>query len=197
MLLAIHQFSAMILAADYSWSARQELPEDLPYSVSSLFRRLYMGLPQAVGALPGYQAVLGLDDPKRIGGVEFRDIGPIVLNSYVSRAAQHAPESVQMTIGRRGTELALLLDCLAHTWNGDHIADVLVETDTGTVTVPLRYGSEVRSASDPRETGLALREQGMSVVRVELGEQPVMIRSMTIIRRSPVAGLRLHGVSLL
>lgn len=197
MLLAVHQFSAMILAADYAWSARQEMPDDLPYSASMLFRRLYMGKPMAVGSVQGYQAVMGLDEPRRVGGIEFRDLGPVVLNSYVSTAARHAPESVKININRRGAELALLVDCLAHTWNGDHVADVLVETASGTVTVPIRYGSEVRSASDLRETGLALREDGMSVIRVDLGDQPVQVQSLTLIRRSPVAGLRLHGVSLL
>ena len=37
------QFSAMILAADYAWSGRTELPSKIGYEQTKVFNRLYKG----------------------------------------------------------------------------------------------------------------------------------------------------------
>jgi hypothetical protein len=48
MLKAQDQFSAMVLAGDYSWSARQDDLDELGYDPKQVFERMYFGKPQPV-----------------------------------------------------------------------------------------------------------------------------------------------------
>ncbi len=193
------QFAALVVAADYSWSGRKDDWNKLGYDPYQVFSQMYFSWPS--GLLPrfGQGATLGNGVDARIGQVEFRTFDPYSLRSVMTpELSQLPPNLLVSTPGLKGTELCLAVDTAEATDDNQSVADVVVDCGDGEpVRRTIYYGADVRAPTDPRITVLSPRVNGVSVVRIKLGDHPVDIRKITFNGTSSFAGLRLYGVTAL
>ncbi len=197
MVRELRQFTAIVTAADYAWSARTEMPKGLPYDASEVFRRLYSDTPSPVGAAPGIQIVVGAPLRKEtIGPVAFSVFAPVCLRTPLARDAAGAPNEVALPVNLKAREVALAVDCRAWVDDAEPVAEVEVELASGRkVTETLLYGAHLRSYADLRPTALTPRSGALSAVRARLGETPERVVRVAVRNLNPNAGLRLHGIT--
>jgi hypothetical protein len=196
MLNALHQFSAMILAAEYSWGGHQTPSKDLPYDPMDLLRKMYFGQPEPVRAVGG--AFLGGREglPLRIGSAVFRPFErPIVLQSSVLPGQQSSIREARVEFDRRATELVLAIDAQVAGDEGEHAADLVITFADGTTrTEAMRYGHHFRAFGDTKPVTYGERSEGRVALRIPLGGAKVL-RSVTIRQLNPYVGIRLHAAT--
>ncbi len=192
-----NQFTAMVLAADYSWSGRQTELKDLPYSAADVFRRMYFGTPQSPQPLAGHGFSLGQAMGKQVGTSRFQLGQPIALRSNVLSSSTLEPLESTVTLSGTGKTLALALDTVIHGEDGDEVGVIEVQLANGsTVDRPLVYGHQVRSRDDVGSCMFADRTDGISAITIDLGATPVGVKALKIKESNPFIGLRLLGVTL-
>ena len=148
----LRQFSAYVLAAEYAWSMREELPEDLPYEPDTVFAEAYFAesaspqdgalidLSRAVNHNRNQDFGLGAgwdlsDAPSgvnRLNGVEFDipDEGFVVVGGAMTN--NNAPGKITLeTDGLQGTHLALLHASVWDTYTETKVARVSVVYEDG------------------------------------------------------------------
>lgn len=196
---AFNQFSAMVLAADYSWSARQEPLDKLGYDPGEVLRRMYFDDPAPVSATRGIQTWFGGTPAEiTIGGNRFMAGTSLKLRSVLSKDGSGQPESVTVGLGGvKGSTLSLALTTQVKADDGETVADVTVELASGRkILVPIVYGREVRARSDSGICTLVVRDGGLSAVKIRLGSVPVGVKSITFHAQNPYAGLEIAAVSV-
>jgi hypothetical protein len=194
MLLNLDQFSAMILAADYAWSARQDPVANVGYDPGALFQRLYFGRPSPVRPIPGRS--VGNGEPFRVGTLGFRRLTPIRLRSLLVGSAVDAPSEIEIPVTGPVARLALALDAGVEAADGETIAEVAAEFADGTVVRrPLQYGRHVRTPADVRVVPYGLRQGELTGTVLELGRRG-NLRRLRIRSVGSSGGLGIHGVTL-
>ena len=196
------QFAAYTLAADYSWSGRTEMPNQLPYDSRVVLTKLYFSPPEPVKPVAG-TALMPVDRKeigrKKIGPVTFDLFEPIVMNTPLEPAAFNAPEEAGFVMNGKGRELVIAVDCWAWVKDNEPIAEIRVKTSDGRFFAKdILYGQHVRSSRDKRATLLAPRENGLSAFRMDLSDTGGSSRivEVRVRRKNAAAGLRIHGLTL-
>lgn len=188
------QFSAMVLAADYSWSTRYDAVEKLGYDPSQVFRSMYFGTPRSVVPLSGFQAFLGAPRQDLTDGdIRFKTGDPVAVRSLLS--APTAPSIADLQVAMKGRHLALALDTLDQCDVGELIAKITVRSPSGKdlAVQSIRYGRQVRAGFDPGAVPLADRANGLCFfefllpVESEIGDVRVECAASR-------GGLRVHGL---
>jgi hypothetical protein len=194
------QFASYVLAADYAWSGRQEMPDKLGYDPADVLRRLYFAPPESATSVAG-QAVLPegcTPGPKMsIDAARFTSFQPpLVLNTPLYPEGVEAPATAILSMGGLGaSEIALAVDCLAWVTEGDSVGSIDVVLEDGQVVHrEAIYGLHVRANRDERTTMISARENSLAVLRIALpaGAHLKEIRLTTL---SKTAGLRVHGIT--
>lgn len=202
MIREFHQFSAYVLAADYAWSGRQEMPDKLPYNPQDVLMRLYFAPPEPVSPIRG-QALTPMNQPVgeefRIGPAAFRRLPRTAgLSTPLDAQAATNPDELVYRLNLRSRELMLAVDCLAWVRENEELAEVLVKTaDQRIMRSVIRYGEHARMARDARPTLLSPRQSGLSAFRMSLmheGEAS-RITEVKVRRLHPAAGLRVHALT--
>ncbi|HWD40720.1 MAG TPA: hypothetical protein VG944_17865 [Fimbriimonas sp.] len=196
MLEGFDQYSAMILAADYSWSGRSESPDKLGYDPGQVFRKMYFGEPSPLTASPGF----GLG----ASGQAF-DIGQIRYGSPIDETVGSALSSsgasdLKFSVDAKGRELALAAETLVKAADdGEPVAEVTVTLADGrSVVKRLVYGRDIRSADDKTATALSDRNaDGLCGIVMRLGETPIAIQSISIKPLNGYTGMRVQGLELI
>lgn len=197
MLREFDQFAALILAGDYAWSGRQELPTELPYRPGDVLRALFYDQPAVTAFQPG--ALLARDvgsSRRRIGTVEYLLFEPIQLRDVLAPGGWAWPNQVTLQTDAPISHLALALD--VRNWVGEQqeIAEVEARLSDGSaVVLPIRYGLHVRAQRDGRAVLQAERGERMCSVRLAVGDGKVRLRRLIIRSKCDYAGLRIAGVS--
>ena len=195
------QFEAYLLAAEYSWSGRKELPKDLPYDVTDVLRRMFFAGPQAVRSQPGRAVAIEGHLPgkrHRVGAFTIESFEPVQLTGITKQSAKSAPSSLSIEIQEEARVIVVGLDCLAKMDDITHLGKINVQLTDGTiVSKSLEYGAHIRAVDDPAGSMVSPRHQGISAVVVSLGEDAVKVDSVTIEAENRAAGLRVHGLTLL
>lgn len=192
-----NQFAAMVLAGDYSWSARPEELKDLGYDPQAVLRQMYFGLPLPLGPLKGTRFSDGDGQDLKIGNTLFLLGSPIQLRSVIRAVASRAPESVVARLKGSGQHLAIAIDTLAALDEGAKVGELDIELADGSrIRKDLIYGQDVRAADDSGVTLFGERANGITGLTVQLANHPVEIRGLTLQSVDAVAGLRLHAVTL-
>jgi hypothetical protein len=198
MLAAMPQFSAMVLAADYGWSGRNDDPKDLGYDPTEVFREMYFGRPSPLVAsqgadLAGSDAGAGFT----IGNVKYGAGLSYALGSVL--AGGGGASTLDLTVVGKGTELAIAMETLAPAYDGDPVADVTIELANGSKVVKrLKYGEEVRAGSDKSGTSAADRNgDGVCSLRIDLGSRATAVRRILFEPLNTYAGLKVMGLELI
>lgn len=137
----IPQFSAMVLAADYSWSGRSELPDRLGYDPLDVFRRMYFRVPRALHSLPGSFVLWGRAGGEvAVHGVRFRP---------QDFASLSAPIQLDVPLGRG--RLWVLMAMEGGDRENEVVGGVELHYRDGSVgRTVIRYGQHVRAYFDSR-----------------------------------------------
>lgn len=187
------QFGAMVLAADYAWSGRKELPNELPYDPIDVFQKLYFGRPSPLYPMPG-SALGDNGSPFVVGGIRFAKPLSLEIASLIQPSAS-AGGTIDLDLNVKGRELDLAVATLAKEDEGSKVAEITVErTGAAPLTMTLLYGRDVRALDDP--AGLIRVERtpgGPSVVRFALGG--LTAKRILVKPLSRITGFRLMGVT--
>lgn len=198
MVKAIDQFSAYVLAAEYAWSGREDLPSRLPYDAGEVLRRMYFAGPQVVRPLAGSSLGWGVGGRRVQIGPYGLVLGEAVgLSGVTHEEALRAPSAVSLALNRRGRGVVLAMDVLARVKETEEVARVTLHTAEGTaMTSAVLYGNHVRATTDSRPSLMAPRNgTGPSAVVVTLPD-PGTIVGVTVESRSRAAGVRIHGATV-
>lgn len=195
MLAEFRQFAAMVVAADYAWSGRKDEWDKLGYDPWEVFGRMYFGEPSHLTASPGQLATTGSGLQAKLGDVEFKFFGPFSLRSLLSTQTAQLPEQLTLeTPGFKGNELALALDTAVSAEDNQVVGELEIDTDAGAVNKSIVYGQDVRSTADNRAIACGIRQNGLSLVRLDLGQE-THVNKIVLRGTSAYAGLRIHGVT--
>jgi len=194
----LEQYAAYVLAADYAWSGRRELPSQLAYKPDEVFRRLYFSTPSAVGIESGWHI---LPRPKqrslRIGEVEFGMFAPIGLHWLLGASGQQEPRTVVFNVNVGATELAFAIAARAWVAESEAVGEIVIRLKSGReIRHPLVYGRHLRSTEDPRPTLFADRTGGVSALRIPLGSLEG-VASISVRSDNDTVGLQILGVTAL
>lgn len=205
MVREVKQFSAMVLAADYAWSGRQETPDALGYDPLNVLRQHYFDIPEfdrrdgfAI-TLPGHST-----EDIRYGSIFVRKYSvPVQLVSRISAAASSAPASVEIDLA--GTQAArrfwFAIGALASASEGEPVGEIELHWRVGTEvrrqTKRIFYGRQVRADGDPVSTSLVPSFRGIALVPVEFQGNETLATPIKIVFKASDAttGLRLYGVT--
>lgn len=205
MLKEVHQFSAMVLAADYAWSGRTERLEDLPYHPLNVFRTRFYETPEFTRrdgfglAIPNQAS-----EEARLGSVLFRRLlEPLTLVSKLNPEDVARPRTFEFDLGpgRSARRLWFAVGTTEPAGEGEPVGEIEVHWRIGTEihrqTRRLFYGRQVRTVKDATPTSLAPRYRSVSVVPFEFqgaGDLPILVK--VIIRAmDDTSGLRFYGMT--
>ncbi|MFN5135777.1 MAG: glycoside hydrolase family 20 zincin-like fold domain-containing protein [Chitinophagaceae bacterium] len=135
MLLNIEQFGAYILAMDYAWSGRKELPEQLPYNATEEWATRFYSQAKPVENKNGW-----------------RIIEPMQFQNSTSAEQMNLPVAYKFnwsSIASSGFVLKATTETILQ--EGTPVAEILFYSNKQLVyKKQLRYGVDVRSATDAR-----------------------------------------------
>ena len=197
MRLALKQYSAMILAADYAWNPREDSVSDLPYDSMNVLKRMFFDQPSLLHPQSGIQFSDGFIHQKRIGAITFNLLtSPLKSPSLLNSPNQPVIPELKVEVSGSGHKLFLALSSDRVTDEAKEIARLEIGLEGGKkLTYPIRYGLQVRAENQKGVCVLADREDGISAVGFDL---PVgsKIQFCRISRINRLTGLTLSGVSL-
>ncbi len=179
MLREFRQFSAMVLAADYAWSDRGEMPNALGYDPTTVFRDLYFGTPRAVKPQSRIEQILAT--PAKAGSIlDGIEPAPIILDLGKTTRP-----------GSNVSSVHLQLETTFEVSEGELVANAEVQLADGTKKVlPIRYGWHVRAAGDTRPTIVS------PTAGFLIPAQSKPVRQIVLTPTSRYSGLNLKGYGI-
>ena len=208
MLNAMEQFSPMVLAADYSWSGRQDSLDRLGYDPVEVFRRMYFDPPTPLRPVAGIALSLasggtgaGSTAPlpealelTRRTGVAFTPLAtPIAFRTLET----DGPLQAELSLGAPVPAGRLYIQASAATRLalGDPMARIRVLLAGGkTVETTVRYGLDVVGPGDLAPTRRSPSFGGLSQISLDLPAGAKVI-GISVVASAPQAGLVLRAVT--
>jgi len=184
MLLNIEQFGAYVLALDYAWSGRKELPEALPYDPVRIWTQRFYDQPKPIDA--------------RLG----RKMDTLIsLQNYCTIAAQQRPVTLSIDV----TQPTLFIGCRLSTFTETLLPEA---TPAGILRgyfqeqlvfeKIIRYGAEVRAIQDNRPCYAHIGRDELDNKDFHLFfQKPAMLDKITLSSLHPGAGLTFKGLILI
>jgi hypothetical protein len=184
MLLNIEQFGAYVLALDYAWSGRKELPEALPYDPVRIWTQRFYDQPKPIDA--------------RVG----RKMDTLIsLQNYCTIAAQQRPVTLSIDV----TQPTLFIGCRLSTFTETLLPEA---TPAGILRgyfqeqlvfeKIIRYGAEVRAIQDNRPCYAHIGRDELDNKDFHLFfQKPAMLDKITLSSLHPGAGLTFKGLILI
>lgn len=194
MLENLPQFGAMVLAADYAWSGRQEKPNELPYDANEVFRRMYFSRPSPLTPIAG--TALGDGAAFNVGDIRFQTLDLRLASAL--RPNPEAGDALELDLSAKGREIHLALATEVAAEDGEAVFEVRVErAGLPPLVERLVYGRDLRAMNDPAALAKGVRSPGgPSDYRIDLGKPGTAVTRVSIRRLNRYAGLRLMGATL-
>ncbi len=203
MLREFDQFAAYILAGEYAWSGRKDLPGQIGYDTYEALQRAFYGGPVPTRPIEG--VAFGADQAQRRKirvGPHMLTTMDIPLQSVLVRDRAAQPVEALLTLDKPLPRVAMGLTTAVPMELGDRVATLEITTDDGRVTRrDVQYGYDVRAERDAIPTFRTWRERGISAVIVEstgpASRQPGAnrIRSIKVLQANSFVGLRIAGMA--
>lgn len=186
MLLNIEQFGAYVLALDYAWSGRKELPKEffLPYNPVKIWTQRFY------------------DQPKPIGSRWGRKLDTIIsLQNYCILAAQGRPLTLSIDVAQPTSFIGCRLSSFTETLLPEATpAGVLRGYFQGQLIFEkiIRYGAEVRAIQDNRPCYAHIGRDELDNKDFHLFfQRSIMLDKVTLSSLHPGAGLTFKGLILI
>ena len=191
MIKNLKQFEAMVYAADYAWSGRTELIEDLDYRADEMFAAMYAPRQSVLSVQKA--TTLGDGDPLVVGGVKFRSLKTGQLAGVLGDTFT-APAEVQVPLSKLVSKLFVAVGSSVRVEDGSPVGVVELEYSDGTKsTQSLVYGAHVRATDDPKATLFGPRQSGFTNLLIPTKATP--IKKLTIRETDLNLGLRVYGIT--
>lgn len=190
MLREIQQFTAMILAADYSWSGRKELPSELPYDATTLFRRLYFEPMTDERSIQRFRFGTGAPNLSIPSVMSSDSDGGTRLTLKFSRAGSPG-EMKKAPLGKGFIYLWLATDVIGDE-NSPAISVTLTKSGLASPAIRLHYGTDVRAMNDSMPIVRRRRDANKgAIIRLPISDG---VDSCALTMINPALGLRVLGV---
>lgn len=197
------QFAAFVLAADYSWSGRQDPPSALPYDYRRIFWDLYcrqpLSLSDTPGVLLGEGASAANDGGFTVGRYRFGAMQPVKLRSLLDANSASRPSKAVFSLSQpvAGTAVVVALSADHASENGQLMATVTLNLVGGqAVKQDIRYGWDVIARGANGSAPRAEMGQGKSAVVIDLPPH-ARVASFEVDAANPVSGLSVDGFTIL
>ncbi|MBX3112769.1 MAG: hypothetical protein KF857_12275 [Fimbriimonadaceae bacterium] len=192
------QFSAYVLAADYAWSGREELPDKLAYDPAAVLRRLAYEAPRPLRAMSARALTpegVTTTSPLAVGPYHLAVFSGQGVHSPVDFITSKEPGSRTWVVGKPARAVLVGIDCTARVKPGTVAGRLEVHTRSGkTVVRDLVYGQDVRAVGDGDPTFLP-STGGVSAAWIDLGPD-AWVSDIALSAKDPVAGLRLRALAV-
>ncbi len=196
---AFDQFAAFVLAAEYSWTGRQDPPDQLSYNYRKVFWHLYFQGPLAVKPSAGDLCSDGTTGRFAVGRYRFDQIAPAELGSGLDPVNSNYPTEVQFRLTSPVTANKLAVACYcAHSLPQHGIAGkVTVHLTSGkTVSKELEYGRDVRTKDSKKVAPLSENGSGIYAVVIPFSKAED-VAWIEVKAEGSAAGITVVGLSLL
>jgi hypothetical protein len=189
------QYAAFLLAGDYMWTGRVDLPKDIGYDpVRELGRRMFYGKGNMAGLNGLRYGDASREAPIRIGDILFDPLAKPISTSSLEDDPK-SPQPTEITIEVPYSKgLGSVRVAIQTTLPGDYDEVVGTIRMKGRQDIVLRYGRDIRAGSDPSAVLLNPNEGGWTSLYVPVGSS--MDSKFTIRAASQVNGIRIGGVSM-
>jgi len=205
MVREVKQFAAMVLAADYAWSGRTEMPDALGYDPLNVLRQHYFDVPE-FERRDGFALTLAGQSTEdiRYGSVFVRKFtSPVQLVSRISAAAATAPSSIEIDLS--GTQAArrfwFAIGAQSPAAEGEPVGEIEMHWRVGEEvrrqSKRIFYGRQVRADGDAMSTSLVPSFRGIALVEVDFQGEEALATPVKIVLKASDAttGLRLFAVT--
>ncbi len=174
MLLNIEQFGAYILALDYSWSGRKELPAELPYNATEEWIKRFYSQPKPITAKSGYKIPFD---------VQLKDIS--------STSGLSLPDTVSLLTGNLVSSGFCLRGSTAHILpEGTTVAEIhFLKGNEMMYKKEFRYGVDIRAGADQRMIYACNGENKKQLV--DFFDRLIGFDRIVVIKNHPASGLKL------
>ncbi len=189
------QYAAFLLAGDYMWTGRVDLPKDIGYDpVRELGRRMFYGKGNIAGLNGLRYGDASREAPIRIGDILFDPLAEPISTSSLEDDPK-SPQPTEITIEVPYSKgLGSVRVAIQTTLPGDYDEIVGTIRMKGRQDIILRYGRDIRAGSDSSAVLLNPNEGGWTSLNVPVGSS--MDSKFTIRAASKVNGIRIGGVSM-
>jgi hypothetical protein len=196
MLAALPQFSAMVLAADYSWSPRADEPTKLGYDPLEVFKAMYFGVPVPLRPSAGTSYAFGPSKNERFGGTLVAVAGtPLRIVSNILPPDERTASVLTLKVDAKATRLYFAASTSFSLQAGDPVAKVTVKFANGrTVEKIVRYAWDVRAENDLGACVYSERKGALCAIPISLGAGPHVVE-VVVEPLNPVAGFNVYGVT--
>lgn len=190
------QLSSYILAGEYAWSNRSELPKDLPYNPDELVQRIYDPVPQPIRRSTALQATVGTSSPVTVGNYVFQKWDqPVNLFTKLNPAAGRESK-VRLPIGQRVRRIVVLMTASTRLDPMTTMATLTAFVRGGAVvTKEVKQGRDIRSLSETMGVLRSPRKDGMYAVELNFAT-PTFVESLEASAPNPLAGPSVHAITL-
>jgi hypothetical protein len=196
MIRCFNQFSAMVLAADYSWSGRTESLDNLGYNPGDVLRRAYFSPRSSTSSTPGFTCAKGNVKPFVFNSVHYLLGDPILFASTILPPERGEVSVLTYSPNVAGQEVDLALQCRVRCGDGEPVALVSVTLGDGSkIERSLSYGRHLRAVGDVRPFYCADQIGDMASVQIDLGRSS-QIKEIRITSLNPYAGLVIKGLTI-
>ncbi|NDF98898.1 MAG: hypothetical protein EB101_08245, partial [Chitinophagia bacterium] len=184
MLLNIEQFGAYVLALDYAWSGRKEVPEALPYDPVKIWTQGFYNQPKPID--------------KRMG----RKLDTVIsLQNYCIESAQHRPVSLSIDIEQPTPFIGCRLSSFTETILPEATAVGILRgyfQEKLVFEKTIRYGAEVRANQDDRSCYANIGRDELYEKDFHLFfQKPMTLNKITLSSLHPGAGLTFKSLVLI
>jgi hypothetical protein len=178
------QFAAYVLAGDYAWSGREELPSELPYDPYEVLRRLLF-MPQE-----HYAPIAGLD-------LELPQV-PFIMRSTLTTAGREGPTKLAFDdVSFDAYEVVVQADAAQWAPEGTVLAEMTIHGEhESSDTMEIKYGVHVRAPRDKRPILASYRSNGISEVRQQRSHASCDITAITIEAKNPASSVRIYSIAV-
>lgn len=181
MLLNMEQFGAYILAMDYAWSARKEMPENLPYHAVKEWANKFYTQPQPIEKKGGHEVKVNFQLKDITIKNNHDNLDTILLKMDNKKAEGFALKANTNHILQEGTVVAEI----QFLWANNII-----------FSKKILYGRDVRTLQDKRMMYAATKGQDERVLYVFFPQQ-LKLNAVKIINQHAASGLKFESFSLI
>lgn len=197
MIREFDQMVSYVLAGEYAWSNRPELPNRMPYTADDLLRRLYGQRhvplkPKATRQITWGGKII----PTTIGNHKLAICEPIEFFSAIATMEKPRPELVTFALDQSAKMAVLAMSMDIPQTNYSSLATVtLTFADGSKITREILAARDMRANVEPKASLYSAQAGGVFAIELT-GLPKKLIRKLEVASKNKASNLKLHAISL-